>query len=183
MECSACFTIDRKGRIMIKKRVAATLLVVAGLAAGLTVGALAAPMLLDEQGLPDDAMSLAGLEKLSVEIEPFPGSLTDKGLTADLIRKRWIKQLEQAGFDVVEGGRHPRLWLKIRVGTYPDVPDAHAFVAEMKLFQPVRIERLDRTLHVSTYTTGTLGLSPGRDLRGDVERTLDNRIRKFIELT
>ena len=161
-------------------RFAVALIVLAGLIVGI---GLAGPVLMDEQKLPDDAMSLAGLEKLAVDIEPFPGSLTDKGLNADLIRNRWVKLLEQADFDVVEGGRHPRLWMKVRAGSEPAVPGGYAFVVEMKLFQRVHIERLGRTLNVSTYTTGALGMVPNKDLRRDVERALDKRIRKFIELT
>ena len=164
---------------MSTTRFAVALIVLAGLVVGI---GLAGPVLLDEQKLPDDAMSLAGLEKLTVDIEPFPGSLTEKGLSADLIRNRWIKQLEKADFKIVEGRDHPRLWLKVRAGSEPTVPGGYAFAVELKLFQPVRIERLDRTLNVSTYTTGALGMVPTKDLRRDVDRALDKRIRRFIEL-
>ena len=165
---------------MIDKRIAAMLLVVSGMAVGLTVGALAGPVLFDEPKMPDDAMSLAGIEKLAVEVKPFPGSLVELGITADLIRDRWIKRLKEADFEIVEGRDQPRLWLEMRVGGDPDLGEAYAFIARIRFIQPVRIDRLDRTLSVPTYVTGAYGMLPPDRLRSEITRTLDERINTFI---
>ena len=165
---------------MIDKRVAAMLLVVAGMAVGLTLGALAGPVLFDEPKMPDDVVSLAGIDKLAIEIKPFPGSLEDVGVTTDLIRDRWIKRLKEADFEIVEGRDQPRLWLDMRARSDPALGETYAFIARIRFIQPVYIERLDRTLNVPTYVTGAYGMLPPDHLRSDITRVLDERINTFI---
>jgi hypothetical protein len=161
---------------------AAKLLIVGGV---LVVGAagLAGPLLFDETKLSDEIQSLAGLTKLAVEVEPMPGDLRELGLTAERIRNDWVGHLEKAGFEIVTGREHPRLYLKVRGGTEPEAGSGYAFVIEMKLYQPVRIERLDRTLNVPTYTTGALGLVTSGLLGKQIQAGLDRKIRRFIELS
>ena len=165
---------------MIDKRIAAMLLVVSGMAVGLTVGALAGPMLFDEKKMPDDEMSLAGIEKLAVDVQPFPGSLEELGIKADFIRDRWIKRLKEADFEIVEGRDQPRIWLEMRAGSDPELGEAYAFIARIRFIQPAHIERLDRTLNVPTYVTGAYGLLPPDRLNSEITRVMDERINAFI---
>ena len=164
---------------MLFKGSAAKLLVVGGVIA-VGAAALAGPMLFDETKLTDEVQSLAGLTKLAVEIEPLPGDLREHGLTAERVRDDWVERLKAAGFEIVTGREHPRLFLKVRSGTEPE--SGYAFVIDMKLYQPVRIERLDRTLNVPTYSTGALGLVTSDLLGKQIQAALDRKIRRFIEL-
>ena len=158
------------------------ILLVVGSVLAMGVAALAGPLLFDEKKLSDEIQSLAGLTKLAVEVEPLPGELREHGLTAERVRDDWVEHLEKEGFEIVKGPEHPRLSLNVRGGAEPEAGSGYAFVIEIKLYQPVRIERLDRTLNVPTYSTGALGLVTSDLLGKQIQAALDRKIRRFIEL-
>ncbi|MAE63652.1 MAG: hypothetical protein CMJ18_05220 [Phycisphaeraceae bacterium] len=167
---------------MIGKRMGAALLVSAGLVTGVTLAALAAPMLSEKPRLSDEVASLAGIEAVALSINQFPSALRELGSSAEDVRRRWTTRLEKAGIRVVEGRNRPELWLSVRAGARPGAGDLFAYGIQFKLVQPAHIDRLDRDLMVPTYATGGYGMARSGDLSTHIEHMLDARIKAFIDL-
>ena len=169
---------------MIRKRNVNMLLVCSGVAVGMAAAALAGPMLEvnDPHKLPEDVMSLAGIKKLGVKVQPLGTVLEDLGLRAHDVREIWISRLENADFELVDSPGQPYLSLAVHTGNIQGEGGQRAFGIQVKFFQPLPFKRLDRTLNVPTYVTGGFGMAGSEVLRTRIEEILDVRIDVFIKL-
>ena len=89
---------------MIHKHDMVMLLVGSGVAMGLAVASLAGPILEADAPptLPPDVMSLAGVRKLGVRVQPFSPALQEAGLKALRVRRIWIERLLESDFQIVD---------------------------------------------------------------------------------
>lgn len=169
---------------MIHKHDMVMLLVGSGVAMGLAVASLAGPILEADAPppLPPDVMSLAGVRKLGVRVQPFSPALQEAGFKALRVRQIWIERLLESGFQIVDDPNQPYVLLAVHTGNIKGEGGQRAFGIQFKFFQPLRFERLNRTLNVPTYASGGFGMAGATVLQEQIERSLNARIEVFIAL-
>ena len=72
--------------------------------------------------------------------------------------------------------------LAVHTGNIKGEGGQRAFGIQFKFFQPLRFERLNRTLNVPTYASGGFGMAGATVLQEQIERSLNARIEVFIAL-
>ena len=119
---------------------------------------LAAPFLPAGRRLPDEVISLAGIDRVQVRVRPVARLLSQRGVTAELIERELEEGLERAGFEVVENEGVPTIEVKSLPVNDPAIPDAMAFDIQISVYQSVHIGRLNRKLVVPTYMDVNIAL-------------------------
>ena len=118
----------------------------------------AAPVFPAGAVVPDSVRSLAGLERVRLDVKDNPLGLTRLGVTREGVAARSRSALGQAGIEVIEDPDLPLLSLLIWTVEEQRVPDAVAFNVLIEVEQPAHLPRVDRTLRVPTFTYCVLGM-------------------------
>ena len=142
--------------------------------------ATAAPIIPSKTMLPYAVRSLAELDQLQVRIMPFTDLPPQLQLSAERVESIWRRKLVAAGFDVVDDENTPRLELKVKVLSDPDVPDALAMLAVISLKQKVNITRLNKQMPLATYTRAYTSIEPTDRTVKTVGHMLEAMIDGFI---
>ena len=108
--------------------------------------------------LPDEVLSLAGINQIQLTISDLPKTLQARGLKKSELHTRITRRLAMEEIYVLNDPSLPRMdvWFK-QLGD-PGRRDAVAFASVVAVFQSVRIHRLDRDMTVPTacFAGGTL---------------------------
>ena len=141
---------------MSRSRTISTALVVL-IIASIGFSAAGAPIIPTEKKPEDSVLSLGKVKQVEVVVDHLAPELRTAGVNEEEIKTRWTKRLEEEHFEVADGKGYPKLVLKSVTTIDQDVPNAVAYVLVMRFEQPVRIDRLDETLFVPTYSETLLG--------------------------
>ena len=158
-------------------------LLLMGLVLGAGLTAWAAPLLPSRSPLTDEARSLVGLKRLNLNISQIPSGMAAARLSVRKIRDHWTVRLREAGFEVVRDPVAPSLNLLIIGGAEPGIPKGVGFAMLLELEQPVRIEGLDQTLRVPTYTKLFMGIETLQDAASLARIGLAEQINHFLDST
>ena len=157
-------------------RTAAVLTVLNLLAAVVWAG----PMLFEKKKLPDDVRSLALIEELRLEIEPFPGEMVDIGVKHEPLRKLWSDRLVEAGYEITEEKDTPQIRVQMTFTRDDRVKNGLGFSVVFMLAQPITVEGIEGKLMVPTYVSSALGIETKETIREATEGVLRNLLESFI---
>ncbi len=149
-------------------------LFVLAVALGISLAGRAAPILPGSapRDAPDEALSLAGLKRVRIEVLPLPPLLKDAGVRPSNLRQLLIVPLEEAGIKIEEEPDLPRIVVKVFMATDEQQPQALSIGVVVAVHQRVRVRRLDRSLVVPTATVTQVAQASRETARDAVEREL-----------
>jgi len=130
----------------------------------------------------DSIISLTGVKQVEILVNRLPNELRAAGLTEEDIKARWTKRLTDEHFVVAEGKGYPKLELRTIATVDPDVPNAVAYAFVIGFLQPVRIERLDQTLFLVTYSDTLMGQETTAHLGHAAIVNAGNAVDLFISM-
>ena len=130
----------------------------------------------------DSVLSLQKVTQVEIKINRLPPQLRAAGLTEEDIKGRWTKRLQAEHFDVADGKGYSKLVLRSVATVDPDVPNAVAYAFVIGFEQPVRIERLNQTLFLVTYSDTLLGQETVGHLEHAGLINVGNAIDLFINM-
>ncbi|MAE66087.1 MAG: hypothetical protein CMJ18_17590 [Phycisphaeraceae bacterium] len=134
--------------------------------------------------LPDPILSLANLKRVRVRVTPISPQLTRHDVTVQLVREKIETVLKEMRVTIVDDPEAPKLEFMTVVVVEPTIPEATAFNMRILLYQSTRIDRLDRSFIVPTYSDFNVSLDRTEKLRETAVVTLEqilSRFRKSVE--
>ena len=141
---------------------------------------IAAPIMRTTR-VSQEMQTLAGIHRIHFMVMPLPAPIENIGVTAAKVRGHCSKMLEHAGFKLVEEGRSEViLRLSAFYRSSESVPNASGFVWFLTFEQPVRIERLDHSLRIPTWTGADIGIESNDRLDQTMMEGLDRAIDGFL---
>jgi len=154
----------------------------------LVVAALvwAAPIVQKFPAISDEFLTLAQIDKVQLKVLMLDPAMAKAGIKPEDIYDDWKGHLKAADITVVEGDAAEdmitiRLMFVLR--KHEQVTDATTYLGLLMLEQPVRIERLDRTFVIPTYTGVEAGLTPNNKIADSTRKALTTLISKFLKRT
>lgn len=144
--------------------------------------ARAAPML-PAARISNEMQTLAGIQRVILEIAALPEPVVDAGIRPDRIRARWETRLDAAGIALVDRDSDFTLRLVVVHRVDESMPDGSGYCNLLMLQQPVHVARLHGTLKLPTWTGASVGISADKGLEDAMWRDLDTLIDDFIRKT
>ncbi|MAE66381.1 MAG: hypothetical protein CMJ18_19090 [Phycisphaeraceae bacterium] len=143
--------------------------------------ASSAPIVPSGPNLAHDVLSLAGISKVALDVEEMTPLLRAAGLSAGKVKLAWSKALQGAGIEVVDDDVDvPRLHLRTKASVEEGLTGI-GFASYLQVWQPVRIERLDRKLKVPTYVYVMGGVDSAENIASTANKSFRILINGFIE--
>lgn len=151
----------------------------------LVVAALvwAAPIVQKSPAISDEFLTLAQIDTVQLNIMLDP-ALTKAGIKLEDIYDDWKGLLKAANITVDEGDAAEdmkTISMIFVLRKHEQVTNATAYLGLLMLKQPVRIERLDRTLVIPTYTGVQVGLTPNNKIANSTRKALTTLISNFLK--
>ena len=140
-----------------------------------TVVATGGPIL-PRAELSPEVYSLANLNTVRLVIKNVVPDLEEAGITAEVIREKWVPALEKAGLTVSEKGDAPKLKLVTIQATHPDCPECVSVTVHLSLEQPMHISRTGVDAVIPTYALVHTMMAP----RTKLGMALDSFLPEFI---
>lgn len=118
----------------------------------------AAPFVPEQPQLPDELLSLAGLDHVQLHLLDLPPSLTRAGLTKARLRAICVERFARDGIEVEDDPQLPGLDLWFKEVRDPGHPRMLCIITVISVAQPVQVPRLDRQMTVPTacFVGGTM---------------------------
>ena len=133
------------------------------------------PILPHEPDLPDQALSLAHLTKIRMDITPLAKLLKDNRVKISRLRKIVQEGLAEAGVLVEDDPTLPRLNLTVIASSHPEVPNGVGVTILIMVGQRATIHRLDKVFDdVPTATMVEHAMTTRNNLEKTVAREVFN---------
>ena len=126
-------------------------------------------------------MSLAGLDRLRLEVAAIPVELGDLEVTRDDLEAQCRGALRSAYVDLDGRGDDPVLTLKLYWMSAEAVPDAVGYVASLRLSQSVRVDRVAQRLSVPTFALVAGNIESRADLAASLEQAVKALLHNFVD--
>ncbi len=124
---------------------------------------------------------LADLRRFSLGEIELPSEGTAHGLTSKAVRVRWTALFRRNGFEIVKPTEGvPELSVFMRTTTEKSLPGAVAFCSALRVTQVVRVERLNESMALLTYSDLALGLEPVDKVYDVMDGALDQMLNHFF---
>lgn len=139
----------------------------------------AAPIVPGRNRVTNEIRSLAGVERLEVEVKTVSSVLLEMKYPLDRVEERITAILAEHEIETVEDIAAPVLSLVLLTETSSDHADMVSFTYHLSLEQEVVIERLDEKIFVPTYALVHGSLTTREHLVATMENLLPIVIRHF----
>ncbi len=109
----------------------------------------AEPMRVKPMKVPDEALGLAGIDRLRLVVDTLPPELVDmRRELEEMLRE----DIVHAGIELTTSRDAPRLQLQLQTSRSHAVPDGLAVGFVLVVYEPVRVERTDRRLILPSFS-------------------------------
>ena len=138
------------------------------------------PILPSEKKTEDVVLCLAKVRQVEIVVAHLAPQLRAAGLSEEDIKARWTKRLTEEHFEVADGKGYSKLLLRNVTTLDQDVPNAVAYAFVSRFEQAVRVERLNQTLFLPTYSETLLRLETNAHLGHAAMVNVNRAIELFI---
>ena len=141
----------------------------------------AAPVLPKVAPLNGDVQSLAGIERVRMQIVLDSKLKTLKNYSAQKLTLKFESLLEESGLTITETDFDaPLLRIAIQTQTASDLPEAVAVIYHVSLTQVVMIERTGKKVKLPTYSLIHATLIPEARLEDELDRPAERLVNRLI---
>ena len=143
--------------------------------------AVAAPVLPEVKPLKGDVQSLAGIERVRIEIDLDSSILDLKDKVAERLSKKFRTMLREGGLKFTETDIDaPLLRIAMQTQTAADLPGAVVVMYHVSLTQEVLIERLGKKVTLPTFSLIHSTLVPQKRLVRELDRPAGRLVSRLI---
>lgn len=141
---------------------------------------LAAPILPTSRQLPDEVLSLAGIDAAQFLLVRDATALEDNRFEFDDVEKRLRTRLRDGGLDIVESSAVPTLKIDIIPHAEPRHTDMLGYTCHLSLEQEVLLTRLSQARRVPTYAIVHGGFALKEEANKAIEDVLEILVDQFL---
>ncbi|MAE63639.1 MAG: hypothetical protein CMJ18_05155 [Phycisphaeraceae bacterium] len=156
-------------------------LIVPAVVAILAAAIAAAPFGPRNPKLPDELISVAAIDRVSLRINAMPEEIPLHDAQDGALREMVTEQLAAAGIEVAKKTITPHLVINCALVSNAEITDAKTVIVMIDVHQEASLSRLKRTLIVPTLTVMSEEVTAPDDLLRTVMQETRNATRVLIE--